>query len=94
MGDIKTPWTNPGAPTPGIEGEAIAARGTDPNVMLGSGPGLQEVWSAKPVPTPGGEETANSVSGLPAQPSRMVEAPSSMEPPSLKDRMPGTIDER
>jgi len=92
---LKSPWSAPVAPTPGLSGEGVASRGTDPNVTLGSGSGLSGVAFDKAiVSTPGGEETANSISGLPAQPNRMVESPSSMTPPSLKDRMPGTVDER
>ncbi len=45
--------------------------------------------------TDGQKESANSVSGLPAQPSRYsMGEQADAEPPSLEDRMPGTIDKK
>ena len=46
------------------------------------------------VPTPGGEETGNSVSSLPLAPNRYQPAETPPAPPSLQDRNPGTIDQR
>jgi len=44
--------------------------------------------------TDGQAETANSVSGLPLLPSRMVSNEAPPPPPSLEDRNPGTIDQQ
>jgi hypothetical protein len=52
------------------------------------------MWDAPTVSTPGGPETANSVSGLPLQPDRFQPVGTPPAPPSLQDRSPGTIDER
>lgn len=42
----------------------------------------------------GQKESSNSVSGLPALPSRFVSTEAPPEPPSLEDRNPGTIDKK
>lgn len=93
---LKTPFTNPIVPIPDLGGDLATSRGTDPNIDTGAGggSGLQPVWDSPVVPTPGGEETANSVSGLPNQPNRFQPSETPPEPPSLTDRNPGTIDRR
>lgn len=85
MSDLKSPWyDNPkGGPampdSADLSGDLAAIRG-----------GADWVE--------GNKESGNSVSGLPALPYTMKvgegATPSTMEPPTLKDRMPGTIDER
>jgi hypothetical protein len=95
MADLKSPWNDPVTPIPEFGGEGVVSRGTDPNVTIGSGSGLSGVAFDKAiVSTPGGEETNNSLSGLPAQPNRFEPSGTPPQPPSLQDRMPGTIDER
>lgn len=96
---IKTPWDNPVYPnTTDLGGQLPTSRGTDPSVDLsagGSGSALTGVpWTGPIVSTPGGEETANSVSGLPAAPSRYQPSETPPAPPDLTDRNPGTIDQR
>ncbi len=92
---LKTPFTDAIA-APDLGGQGVTDRGTDPNISTAGSPGVQTVWPDDKyvVPTPGGQETANSVSGLPAQPSRFEPSTESVEIPSLKDRNPGTIDKR
>jgi len=92
MSDLKSPWTNPPAPDVGLEGDLITERGTDPLVDTGGTNALQPVWTNAPVSTPGGEETDNSVSGLPNQPSRFQPSEQPPGPPDLKEKNPGTID--
>lgn len=94
MGDLKTNWTNPGAPIPDLGGAGVVARGGDPNVETGGVGACDPFWETPPVPTPGGRETSNSVSGMPTQPSRFEPSGTPPEPPSLDDRNPGTIDKR
>lgn len=93
MGDLKSPWDNPGTPTPDLSGQGVVSRGSDPNIDMGGPSALQGVtWASPPVATPGGEETANSVSGLPLQPNRFEPSGTPPEPPNLTDRNPGMID--
>jgi hypothetical protein len=95
MGDLKSAWSDPVAPTPDLSGQGVTARGTDPNVDLGGGSGLSGVLFDKAiVSTPSGEETSNSMSGLPPTPARNEPSATPPPPPDLTDRMPGTIDER
>jgi hypothetical protein len=97
MADLKTFWTNPGMPTSAEvgAGDGVVSRGTDPQVDTGGVNGLTQVhWASPPVSPVSGEETENSVSGLPLQPTRFEPPADPPEPPSLKDRSPGTIDER
>jgi hypothetical protein len=97
MGDLKTPFGNAAYPnTTDLGGELPTSRGTDPNIDTGAGGagGLKDNWPGAVVPVPGGEETANSVSGLPLQPNRFQPSETPPEPPTLQDRNPGTIDKR
>jgi hypothetical protein len=95
MSDLKSFWNNPPVPDVGLSGDSIASSGSDPLVTVDSPNGLQPVWTNAPVPGIGGEETDNSVSGLPSLPNRFEPTPASPpEPPTLKDKNPGTIDER
>lgn len=97
MGDLKTNWSNPmQGDLTDMGGALPTSRGTDPNVSFGSGgSGLTAVTFDKGiVPVPGGEETSNSMSGLPAQPNRFQPSEQPPAPPALKDRNPGTIDQR
>lgn len=99
MGDLKTPWMNAGDQKPVLTdvnsaGDSIISRGTDPNVTLDGDSALDPLWAAPVVPTPGGEETPNSVSGLPAEPNRFEPSDTPPQPPDLTDRNPGTIDQK
>ncbi len=94
MGDLKTNWTDPGAPIPGIEGDGVTARGGDPNIDTGGTGAIKDFWPGAVAPVPGGSETPNSVSGLPLQPARNQPSETPPSPPSLQDRNPGTITER
>lgn len=92
MGDLKTPFDKAAAPIPDLGGAGVVSRGTDPNISPGGAGALQDVWDKPPVPVPGGEESANSVSGLPSIPNRFEPSGTPPEPPTLQDRSPGTID--
>ena len=96
MPDLKSFWPNPGGGPeyPGLEGESITGRGTDPQVDTSGTSALQPVWTNDPVPAMSAEESANSVSGLPAQPNRFEPTDQPPPPPTLQDRRPGTIDEQ
>ncbi len=95
MGDLKTPWTNPGMPAMSdLGGQLPTSRGSDPLIDLNAGgaSGLTQVaWTNPIVPTPGGQETPNSLSGLPAAPARYQPSDTPPGPPNLTDRNPGTI---
>lgn len=93
-GAVKTPFHNYAVPMPDLGGDGVTARGTDPNVSAEGDGGLQELWPNPIVPTPANAETANSVSGLPAQPQRFEPSETPPDPPSLDQRNPGTIDKR
>jgi len=97
MSDLKTFWPNPGTPQDvGLGGETVTSSGTDPQVDLNDGKpqACDPLWPNFPVPYFGGQEDANSVSGLPSQPNRFEPSATPPEPPTLQDRRPGTIDER
>lgn len=99
MGDLKTNWSDPILGDHGVDGQGVVSRGSDPNADGGDGPaGLTGiVWpSDKQVmgSAPSGQESANSESGLPAQPNRFEPSGDPPQPPSLQDRNPGTIDQR
>jgi hypothetical protein len=94
MSDLKSPWTNPPVPDVGTSGEGVTQRGSDPNITVDTPNGLQPVWGTPPVTDPSGQETANSVSGLPLRPARNEPTGTPPEPPSLQDRTPGTIDQK
>jgi hypothetical protein len=91
MGDLITPYNDPAMPAPGLDGDSITSRGGDPLIDTGGTSGLQPVWGEQPVPTPGGSETDNPVSGLPRTPSRWEPTDTPPQPPDLTDRNPGTI---
>ena len=96
MSDLKTFWPNPGGgdANPGLDGTSITSRGTDPQVSLDGSSAVQPIWPDPPVPSISGEESANSVSGLPSSPNRYE--PSEQPPPipPLTERRPGTIDKQ
>ena len=96
MRDLKTVFDKPLYPnTTDLGGDVPISRGSDPLVDLGGTSGLQPLWTAQQiVPTPGGEETTNPVSGLPVQPNRYIDSAAPPDPPSLEQRNPGTIDKR
>jgi len=95
MGDLKTPFDNAVISTMDPAGDDIPSRGSDPNVDLGGSSGLKPIWDAAPVSAPDGQETANSVSGLPLRPSRLKPSPEKPPmPPTLNERSPTTIDEK
>lgn len=93
---LKTFWNDAPVPSVGLSGDTVVSSGTDPQVTIDSPNGLTQVmWNNPPVPNIGGEETENSVSGLPQQPNRFEPSPSSPpEPPSLNEKSPTTIDEK
>lgn len=96
MSDLKTFWDNPGMPSStDLSSDVATSSGSDPQVTVDSPNGLTQVaWQNPSVPTPGGEETENSVSGLPSLPNRYEPSATPPEPPSLQDRRPGTIDQQ
>jgi hypothetical protein len=98
VADLKTFFTEPAMTAPGLEGDTVTQRGSDPQIDGGSGAnGLQDFWEAGQViegENVGMEETSNPVSGLPLRPARWEPAASSEQPPDLTDRNPGTIDRR
>jgi hypothetical protein len=94
MSDLKTFWDKPGMPmSSDLGGDSVTASGTDPQVSLAGDNALQPIWN-DPVPKTTGEESENSVSGLPAQPNRFEPTEQPPPPPTLQDRRPGTIDEQ
>jgi hypothetical protein len=96
MGELKTFWDNPGMPmSTDLGGDTVVSSGSDPQVSTDGSSPISPFWPEPPVPTlTSGEETSNSVSGLPPQPNRFEPPTVPPEPPTLKDRNPGTIDER
>ncbi len=94
MADLKPIWSNIPAPTPGLEGDSVLSRGSDPNADLSGSSALQDFWGNQPVSDPDGQETANPVSGLPLRPNRWEPSDNPPGPPDLTDRNPGTIDEQ
>jgi len=92
MSDLKTNWNDPGAPTPGLDGAGVTARGGDPLFDTGGNGAIKDFWPDPVTRTPDGKETANSVSGMPTQPARFEPSGTPPAPPSLQDRNPGTID--
>ncbi len=95
MSDLKTNWTNPAMPTdPSLSGSGVLSSGGDPNADGNPGPqGLKDFWADPVYSGDPQKETANSVSGLPLQPSRWEPSDNPPQPPSLQDRNPGTIDQ-
>jgi len=97
MPDLKTFWDNPGMPkTYDLSADGVVSSGTDPEVTIDAPNGLagEVLWPAPPVPGTDGQESPNSVSGLPALPNRFESSEQPPPPPTLQDRRPGTIDER
>ena len=66
--DIKTNWPDYPVPMPGMKGDGVVSSGSDPNVNTAGSSALQTPYDKPIVSAPGGEETPNSVSGLPLQP--------------------------
>jgi len=96
MADLKTFWDNPGAPTStDLSSDLATSSGSDPLVSTDGESGLSQLmWKEPPVPSlTSGAETANSVSGLPAEPNRYQPSDTPPPPPTLQDRRPGNIDE-
>lgn len=96
MGDLKTFWTDPGMPqSTDLGGDTVVSSGSDPSIDASGSSPIQPFWPNPPIPTlTSGEESSNSVSGLPSLPNRFEPAGTPPEPPSLKDRNPGTIDQQ
>lgn len=98
MGDLKVPWYGdknpPPVPTPDLGGDLITARGGDPNTPVTGTSPIQAPWTDPFVGQMPGKETPNSVSGLPLHPDRYEPNDTPPPPPSVKDRNPGTIDEK
>ena len=95
MSDLKPIWSDPPlGNVSDLGGDLPTATGGDPLIDTGGNSGLQPVWSDPFVSTPGGKETANSVSGLPLHPDRYQPSEQPPAPPDLTDRSPGTIDKR
>jgi hypothetical protein len=95
MGDLKTPFDKPiYGDTGDLSGDLPTSRGTDPLTDTGGSSGLQTIFDKPIMPSLDGQESANSVSGLPLQPNRFQPSETPPEPPSLTDRNPGTIDKR
>lgn len=93
MGDLKTNFDKAVyGTTSDLSGDLPTSRGTDPNIATSGSSALDTPFDRAIVPTPGGDETANSVSGLPLQPNRFQPSETPPEMPTLKDRQPGTID--
>lgn len=95
MGDLKTPFDKPAyGDTSDLSGDLATSRGTDPLTDTSGSSGLKTPFDKPIDPNLEGQETANSVSGLPMQPNRFQPSETPPEPPSLQDRNPGTIDKR
>lgn len=96
MAELKTFWDNPGMPTAtDLSGDTITKSGSDPNAEGGDehGNACKPLWDDAPVPYFEKSESPNSVSGLPSLPNRFEPAGTPPDPPDLKERRPGTIDE-
>jgi hypothetical protein len=97
MGDLKSPWMEQGKnpmDAPGLEGDSIVSRGTDPNIDTAGSGALQTPYNKPGTTAPDGQESGNSVSGLPSLPNRYEPSDTPPEMPTLKDRQPGTIDKK
>jgi hypothetical protein len=93
---LKSFWNDAPVPSVGLGGDGVVSSGSDPQVTVDAPNGLTQVaWTNAPVPSISGEETENSVSGLPQQPNRFEPSPSQPPaPPTLNERSPTTIDEK
>src|SRR5882762_5707186 len=90
--------------TPGLPGAGVISSGTDPNAEGNPGEAaIKDFW--EPVNGYGQQalpedqysntaESSNSVSSLPSLPNRFEPSADTVELPTLKDRMPGTIDKQ
>lgn len=105
MGDLKTPFDKAVYPTTSdLAGDGVTARGSDPLIDRSGTGALNTFWEPDPYPWPtgvpvpavntdrDGQETPNSVSGLPLLPSRFEPNESPVDQPTLERRNPGTID--
>jgi hypothetical protein len=88
MSDLKTPWQGGGFMANQDTAPAMAPDGGNLSGDLAFDRG------GDPLFTDGQKETPNSVSGLPLLPHRYTVHEEPPAPPSLEDRMPGTIDKR
>lgn len=92
---LTTPFNKPVYPnTSDLSGELPTSRGTDPLIDTGGSGAIQSPFDRPVLSSIEGQETANSVSGLPLQPNRYQPSETPPEPPSIKDRNPGTIDQK
>jgi hypothetical protein len=91
---LQTPFDKPiYGNTSDLSGDLPTARGNDPNISVDGSSALKTPFD-KPIDgSMDSNETANSVSGLPLQPQRYQPSETPPEPPTLKDRNPGTIDQ-
>lgn len=87
MGDLKTFW-QPGTFTANAENAPGMPTDADLSGDVATSRG------GDPLFPDGQKETANTVSGLPLLPHRFVSNEDPPPPPTLEDRMPGTIDKR
>lgn len=95
MSDLKTFFDKPIYPnTSDLSGDLATERGNDANIATGGSGSLQSPFERPIHGTMEGDESANSVSGLPKLPNRYQPAEAPPEPPDLDDRNPGTIDKR
>ena len=94
-GELKSPWGDKGdyvAPMPDTAGAGVVSRGTDPNVDTGGAGALQSPYTQPAISNFDGQESPNSVSGLPLQPNRFEPSGTPPSPPDLTDRNPGNVD--
>lgn len=95
---FKPIWQNPAISTMDLPGDLATDRGSDPNIDPNAGAGNQAfkpIWDNDVTPEGMMDESSNSVSGLPSLPNRFAPEPSTPPPPpGLKDRIPGTIDQK
>jgi len=95
MGDLKTPFDKPIYPnTSDLSGDLPTSRGTDPLTDTGGSSALQTLYDKPIMPSLDGQESANSVSGLPLQPNRFQPTETPPEPPNLMDRSPMNVDKK
>lgn len=96
---LQTPFNKPIYPsTDDLSGDLATQRGTDPLITQDGSPAVITPYSKPIFDGDGMQETANSESGLPLQPARYTpsegQPPSTVDIPTVKDRNPGTIDEK
>ena len=89
---LKSPFTQPVMPSlSDMGGQLPTSRGTDPNISLSGASGITASPFSQAIAAPSGQETPNSVSGLPAAPQRYQPSETPPAPPTLTERNPGTI---